>query len=85
MKNNKINFIAEISSNHNGSLKRSLALIDSAKKSGFNSIKFQLFKIDKLFFSKEILDKSLMHRKRKRWELPVSFIKKIKKYCKKKV
>ena len=44
MKNNKINFIAEISSNHNKNLKRTLNMIDSAKKSGFNSVKFQLFK-----------------------------------------
>ena len=35
---------------------------------GFDIVKFQLFKIDKLF-AKEILDKSKDHRKRKKWEL----------------
>ena len=50
-----INFIAEISSNHNKDLNRTLRLIDSAKKNGFSSVKFQLFKINELF-SKEILE-----------------------------
>ena len=76
MKKKKINFIAEISSNHNGSIKRSISLINSAKKSGFSSVKFQLFKIEKLF-SKDILEKSKIHQNRKKWELPISFIKKI--------
>ena len=62
MKRNEINFIAEISSNHNKSLKRTLRLIDSAKKNGFSSVKFQLFKINELF-SKEILENSYEHRK----------------------
>ena len=81
-KKNKINFIAEISSNHNGSIKRSISLINSAKKSGFSSVKFQLFKIEKLF-SKDILEKSKIHQNRKKWELPISFIKKIHAHCKK--
>ncbi|MDA9085120.1 N-acetylneuraminate synthase family protein [Candidatus Pelagibacter sp.] len=83
MKKNKINFIAEISSNHNKSLKRTFSLIDSAKKNGFNSVKFQLFKINELF-SQEILENSYEHRKRTKWELPLDFIPKISKYCKQK-
>ena len=46
--------IAEISSNHNGSLARALDLIAMCGEIGFDAVKFQLFKIEKLF-SKEIL------------------------------
>ena len=56
--------IGEISSNHNGSIDRIYKLIDLASDLKFHSVKFQLFKINKLF-SKEILDKSKMHRDRK--------------------
>lgn len=76
------NFIAEISSNHNQSLKRTRDLIRSAKNSGFSAVKFQLFKIDQLFHNK-ILQKSIKHRSRKKWELPVSFIEPIFLECKK--
>ena len=65
--------IAEISSNHNGSLPRALDLISMCGEVGFDAVKFQLFKIEKLF-SKEILIKSKTHRDRKSWELPESFI-----------
>ena len=73
--------IGEISSNHNGSIDRIYKLIDLASDLKFHSVKFQLFKINKLF-SKEILDKSKMHRDRKKWELPENFIKPIHDYCK---
>lgn len=68
-----VNFIAEVSSNHNADLERSKQFIDKAAEIGCNSVKFQLFKIDKLF-APEILAKSEEHRKRKKWELPVEFI-----------
>lgn len=45
---NKSYLIAEIGVNHNGSLKRALKLIDIAKKSGFDAVKFQSFKAEKL-------------------------------------
>ncbi len=77
----KINFIAEVSSNHNRSLSRTLKIINSIKKSGFSSVKFQLFKIDKLF-SREILSNSFEHRKRAKWELPLKFIPIISRHCK---
>ena len=69
----KVKFIAEISSNHNRDLNRMKELIYASKKSGCSGIKFQLFKVDKLF-SPEILAKSEVHRKRKAWELPEEFI-----------
>ena len=37
-------FIAEISSNHNNSMDRIKKIIKSAKKSGFDAIKFQILK-----------------------------------------
>jgi sialic acid synthase SpsE len=73
-------FIAEVSSNHNGDLKRCLKFIDEAKKSGFDAVKFQLFKIDELF-TRDTLKKKPFLKKRKKWELPLSFIPKIKKHC----
>lgn len=68
-----VNFIAEVSSNHNRELERSKLFIAKAAEIGCNSVKFQLFKIEKLF-APEILAKSEEHRKRKKWELPVEFI-----------
>jgi N-acetylneuraminate synthase len=76
-------FIAEISSNHNCNLKRCYKLIDEAKKADFDAVKFQLFKIKELF-TESILKKNKFLNKRKKWELPLEFIPKIKKYCLKK-
>ncbi len=75
-------FISEISSNHNSNLKRILKLINVSSKIGFDIVKFQLFKIDKLF-SKEILFKSKNHRDRKKWELKEKYIPILAKECKK--
>jgi sialic acid synthase SpsE len=69
----KIKYIAEISSNHNSSLRRCKKFIDIAKMSGFDSVKFQLFKLEKLFHS-SILKKSKKHRDRKKWELTEKFL-----------
>ena len=52
-----VDFIAEVSSNHNRDLSRMKELINTSKKSGCSGIKFQLFKIDELF-APEILAKS---------------------------
>ena len=80
---NKIKYIAEISSNHNSSLIRCKKFIDIAKISGFDSVKFQLFKIEKLFHN-SILKKSKKHRLRKKWELSESFLPKLSLHAKKK-
>ena len=40
---NKIYIIAEAGINHNGSLTKAFKLIDIAKKSGADAVKFQLF------------------------------------------
>lgn len=75
-------FISEISSNHNGSLHRSLKMIRLSANLGFDIVKFQLFKVDKLF-SKEILKKSKNIRDRKKWELKEKYIPILAKQCKK--
>ncbi|MBK8164585.1 MAG: N-acetylneuraminate synthase family protein [bacterium] len=66
-------FIAEISSNHNGDLGRCRRLIAEAAQVGCTGVKFQLFRIDRLF-APEILRVSADHRRRRRWELPLRFL-----------
>lgn len=78
-----VNFIAEVSSNHSKDLNRSLEFIDTASKIGCDSIKFQLFQVDKLF-APEILKERKELRKRKEWELPLEFLPEIEKRCKEK-
>jgi sialic acid synthase SpsE len=62
-------FIAEASSNHDRDLSRALAFVDAAADAGCDAVKFQLFKIDRMF-APEILAKSEKHRARRQWELP---------------
>lgn len=78
-----INFIAEVSSNHNQSLERCLKFVDTAADIGCNSVKFQLFKIEQLF-STEVLSQSKEHMDRANWELPFEFVPKIYERCQKK-
>jgi N-acetylneuraminate synthase len=62
-------FIAEASSNHAQDLGRALAFVDAAADAGCDAVKFQLFKIDRMF-APEILARSAKHRDRREWELP---------------
>ena len=62
-------FIAEASSNHGRDLNRALAFVDAAADAGCDAVKFQLFKIDRMF-APEILVRSAKHRARREWELP---------------
>ena len=73
-------FIAEVSSNHSRDIHRAIEFIDTASKIGCDAVKFQLFKIDKLF-SPEILQNSKQHRDRKQWELPLEFLPVLAKRC----
>ncbi len=68
-----VQFVAEVSSNHNRDLARALAFIDAAAEIGCDAVKYQLFKIDELF-APEILSRSEKHRRRKQWELPVEML-----------
>ena len=71
--NNLPIFVAEVSSNHSQDLNRAKEFIKVSSQIGCQAVKFQLFKIDKLF-APEILAKSKTHRDRKEWELPIEFI-----------
>ena len=62
-------FIAEASSNRARDLSRALAFVDAAADAGCVAVKFQLFKIDRMF-APEILAQSAKHRARREWELP---------------
>ena len=73
----KTRFIAEISSNHNQDIARTLSLIDEAKRVGCWAVKFQLFKAELLYhksFKAQI-------EKMKKWELPESFLPIIRRRC----
>ena len=50
-------FIAEVSSNHSRDIDRAIKFIDTAAEIGCDAVKFQLFKIDKIFAA-EILERS---------------------------
>ena len=52
---NNIYLIAEIGINHNGDLEIAKKLIDNAKASNFDAVKFQKRTLDKVY-SKEALD-----------------------------
>ena len=51
-----VNFVSEVSSNHNNDKSRMLDFIQTSAEIGCSAVKFQLFKIEELF-SEEILSK----------------------------
>jgi N-acetylneuraminate synthase len=73
-------FVAEVSSNHNGNLKRSLAFIETAARIGCSAVKFQLFRIEELF-APEVLARKRELRERKKWELPLEFLPRLSDYA----
>lgn len=73
-------FIAEASSNHGRDLSRAKAFVDAAADAGCDAVKFQLFKIDRMF-APEILAQSPKHRARKAWELPLSHLRPLAEHC----
>jgi len=73
-------FIAEASSNHSRDLSRALAFVDAAADTGCDAVKFQLFKIDRMF-APEILAQSPKHRARREWELPLAHLQPLAKRC----
>jgi N-acetylneuraminate synthase len=79
----KVKFISEVSSNHSRNIDRAIEFINTSSKIGCDAVKFQLFKIDKLY-APEILKNSKRLRDRKQWELPVEFLPKLAKHCRKK-
>ena len=79
----KIFFISEVSSNHSQNLERAFKFIDQSAEIGCGAVKFQLFKIEKLF-SREVLIDNPDTLNRKKWELPVEFLPALADRCKKK-
>jgi sialic acid synthase SpsE len=73
-------FIAEASSNHGRDLDRALAFVDAAADAGCDAVKFQLFKIDRMF-APEILAQSEKHRARREWELPCEHLAPLAEHC----
>src|ERR1700749_2299541 len=73
-------FIAEASSNHGRDLSRAKAFVDAAADSGCDAVKFQLFKIDRMF-APEILSQSPKHRARAEWELPLNQLGPLAEHC----
>jgi len=73
-------FIAEASSNHGRELSRALAFADAAADAGCDAVKFQLFRIDRMF-APEILAASPKHRARREWELPLAHLKPLAERC----
>lgn len=73
-------FIAEASSNHGCDLGRALAFVDAAADCGCDAVKFQLFKIDRMF-APEILSRSTKHRARREWELPRQHLAPLAEHC----
>jgi len=73
-------FIAEASSNHGRDLARALSFVDAAADARCDAVKFQLFKIDRMF-APEILAQSAPHRARKDWELPLAHLASLAEHC----
>jgi sialic acid synthase SpsE len=74
-------FISEISSNHNNDLNRCKDLIHATKESGCDGVKFQLFKINKLFSKEALLSKPELSLRTK-WELNENIIPELSNYAK---
>src|SRR6218665_2478414 len=73
-------FIAEASSNHGRDLDRARAFVDASADAGCDAVKFQLFKIDRMF-APEILRQSPKHRARAEWELPLEHLAPLAAHC----
>lgn len=80
--------IAEVGSNHNGSLEQAKKLIDVAAEAGVDAVKFQIFKAEELYskYTPEFsyLKGQNVYELIKNIETPREWIKELAKYCKEK-
>ena len=67
-------FIAEASSNHDRDLARALAFVDAAADAGCDAVKFQLFKIDRMFAPEILSRKAPSIGRGREWELPLAHL-----------
>ena len=75
-----VEFVAEVSSNHNRDIDRCLKFIETAKAVGCDAVKFQLFQISRLF-APEVLNNNEDLKKRAKWELPLEYLPLLSKKC----
>lgn len=73
-------FVSEVSSNHQQDLDRCLAFVRTSAEMGCDAVKFQLFKLRRLF-APEILKVRKDLLVRETWELPVGFLPDIARAC----
>lgn len=90
LKKGKTFIIAEAGINHNGSLSKALKLVDAAKKSGADAIKFQIWKTE-MVVTKDIYKANYQKKIKinffnflKKHEFPLNYWSTIRNYCKKK-
>jgi N-acetylneuraminate synthase len=77
-----VKFIAEVCSNHNGSIERAKTLIATAAKVGCTAVKFQLFRLDKLFAPEVLASQEYKFlEKRRTWELPLEWLPQLREWC----
>ncbi len=77
-----VRFIAEVCSNHNQDLARALKLVETAKAVGCDAVKFQLFRVDKMFAPELLADPAYKFvLERRGWELPIAWLKPIRDKC----
>ena len=84
---NKVQIIAEAGVNHNGSLKKALKLVEEAKKSDADFVKFQIFKAENVvtrkagkasYQKRNLKDEETQFEMIKKFELPYDNFKIIK-------
>lgn len=66
-------FIAEVGSNHNGDYGRACELVDTAAAIGCDGVKFQLFRVDRLFATEALAEKPELNDRRQ-LELPEEWL-----------
>lgn len=73
MSNNKVFIIAEVGINHNGNFDLAIKMIQEAKNSGADAVKFQTFKVEAVLLNPQKIDYA--------WELSYEQTRKLKKYA----